>query len=752
MTPSDSESETNCLPGAQAYDDELADALTKRKTDLGSDYRPRTKHLYRDSQARYTNRLFLETSPYLLQHAHNPVNWYPWGDAAFEAAKKQNRPVLLSVGYSTCHWCHVMEEESFEDEEVARFINSHYVAIKVDREERPDIDTIYMSAVQAITGQGGWPMTVWLSPDKTPFFGGTYFPARDGDRGAPTGFLTLLTNLHTVFVEQKERVINAGGDIEKAIVRILKPQTASENLPGSQDLVAAMGSYRQAYDSQNGGLAGAPKFPSSLPLRLLLRFYRRSGDKQALEMARQTLTKMAAGGIFDHVGGGFHRYATDKAWLVPHFEKMLYDNALLVWAYLDGYQVTGDPEFKKVAESILDYVNREMSAPAGGFYSATDADSLTTEGAREEGYLFTWTPAELEAVLDQDQVRLVKAYFGVGPEPNFEGRYILHRPRPLDDIVEQLGLSAETLESEIDKAKSILYRQRSKRPQPLRDDKILTAWNGLMISAYARAWLVLNKPAYIERAVAAAQFVFQKLMVKNRLYRSFKDNQARHKGYLDDYAFMISALLDLYEATQDIDWFEKAQNLDKDLAKNFEDTQSGGFYMTGSDTERLIARAKPNYDGAEPSGNSVMLLNLLRLNTYTFDDAYRLRAEKILKTFLEGPAANPLAVSEMLLGLDFYTDKPKTIVIVTPQGQKDAAEPFMVKLRQLFLPNKALVVAAEGEELKAMARLIPAASKRTTINGKACAYVCTHTNCQQPTTDPEIFAGLMEAPQDIALP
>jgi len=722
------------MPRSPELKQKLREALLKK----GTDYKPRTKHLLSDGSPKYTNRLILEGSPYLLQHAHNPVDWFPWGDEAFAIAKKLDRPVLLSVGYSTCHWCHVMEEESFEDEEVADFLNANYIAIKVDREERPDIDAIYMAAVQAISGSGGWPMTVWLTPDRQPFYGGTYYPARDGDRGASVGFLTLLQKIAAMYRDEQGKIQETGSALTKAVQNQLRPKSG-DRIPGTDVLRQVIKNYKSYRDPVNGGLSGKPKFPSSLPVRLLWRYYRRTGDEAIFRMARMSLAKMAAGGIYDHVGGGFHRYATDEKWLVPHFEKMLYDNALLVMGYLEGYQVTAVEAFKRVVEDILRYIKRDMTAPGGAFYSATDADSTNPEGHREEGYYFTWTPDELETALGSELAGTVKSFYSVGETPNFEGRHILHRPNPAEEVAQVVGLSKEQLLEAIATANEKLYQHRNQRPLPLRDEKILTAWNGLMISAHARAGLILNEPAYTARAIRAADFVLKHLYVDRKLYRSFKDGKARHLAYLDDYAFFTAALIDLYEATQKIRWLTLAIELDGVLQTLYEDTENGGFFMTANSQKGLIAREKPNYDGAEPSGNSVALLNLLRLGEYTTNDSYRTRAEKMLKAFLGGSAARPLALSEMLIALDYYTDQAKEIVIATPRGKRESAEAYMEVVRDTFLPNRILTVAEEGEEMDEHARLIPVAGKKTALMGKATAYVCLKGVCKLPATDPVVF-------------
>ncbi len=723
------------LPQSPALRQKLKNALIKK----GPDYKPRTRHLRPDGQPKYINRLILEGSPYLLQHAHNPVNWYAWGDAAFAAARRLGLPILLSVGYSTCHWCHVMEEESFEDEEIARYLNEHYIAIKVDREEHPDIDAIYMAAVQTITGRGGWPMTVWLLPDRQPFYGGTYFPARDGDRGSGSGFLSVLKKIATLYEQRPDEIKDAGLRLTLTIQKQLKP-AGGGLLPDSGIMHQAITSYKNRFDPVYGGVRGRPKFPSSMPVRLLLRYYRRTGEQKVLNMVRLTLDKMAAGGIYDQVGGGFHRYSTDEKWLIPHFEKMLYDNALLAQAYLEAYQVTGDQNYRRVVKEIFGYVKRDMTSPSGAFYSATDADSLNPAGEREEGYYFTWTPDELETVLGAAPARVVKAYYGVAGIPNFEGRYILYTPVAASVVAESMGLEQSAMMVMVNRAKATLYRERNRRPRPLRDEKILTAWNGLMISAYARAGLILGDQSYTDSAVRAAEFIWGNLYREGKLYRSYKDGKARHRAYLDDYAALTAGLIDLYEVTHEIKWLAQALILDEALQADYEDRESGGFFMTVQDQEGLIAREKPSYDGAEPCGNSVALLNLLRLGEYTGKNDYRVRAEKMLSLFLGGPSARPLALSEMLLALDFYTDGVKEIVIVSPPGELDRAEPYLAEFRKCYLPNHTLTVASAGQGLASHVRLVPLAGNKSALAGKTTAYVCEKGACQLPATSPALFA------------
>jgi len=747
--------------GAASYDKSLIKKLEQVRKSRGKTYQPRTRHLQPDGSAKYTNRLFLESSPYLLQHAHNPVNWYPWGDEAFETAKKLNRPVFLSVGYATCHWCHVMEEESFEDIEIARYLNENYICVKVDREERPDIDSIYMSAVQALTGRGGWPMSVWLTDDRKPFYGGTYFPPRDGDRGANIGFLTILEKLIESFHAQDGRVENAGKQITAAIAQIMSPKPGTR-LPGKEIIQNAVSFYRQSYDSRFGGLSGAPKFPSSLPVRLLLRYNRntapnnKQNNKQnsdILEMIDNSLSQMASGGMYDHVAGGFHRYSTDEHWLVPHFEKMLYDNALQAVAYLEAWQATGNADFKRVVNEILSYVIRDMTSADGAFYSATDADSITPRGHMEEGWYFTWTPEELDAVLGKDRADIIKAYYSVGITPDFERRHILHTTKSRAEAASSLNITEDKLVNTIETSKELLYVERNKRPAPLRDEKILTAWNALMISAFARAGFALNDPAYIDQAEGAARFIMEKLYIDNRLYRSYKDGKARHNAYLEDYSFFIAALIDLYEATHDIDWLEKALELDDVLKIFYEDQKNGAFFMTSSDHEALIAREKPYYDNATPSGNAIAVLNLLRLHSFTTDYRYKQRAEKALKFFSERLNATPSALSEMLLAVDYYFDNPKEIIVIAPTGKPDAGDRLLETFRNLFIPNRILMVADEKQAAD-HAEIIPLAEGKKALNGKATAYVCENGTCKLPTSEPEVFGEqlVQRKPEIVCMP
>lgn len=715
----------------------LQDAIQKMTETRGNGYRPRTRHLDAHGRAIYTNRLFLESSPYLLQHAHNPVDWHPWGNEAFDAARRLDRPVLLSVGYSTCHWCHVMEEESFEDEEIARYINANYIAVKVDREERPDVDAIYMSAVQAITGRGGWPMTVWLTADREPFYGGTYFPARDGERGSPVGFFTLLKKIRVSYDDRRGMVSKSAAELSAAVQQRLTP-AAGSRLPADSVMQRAIASAKNRFDRVHGGIAGAPKFPSSLPIRLLMRHHHRHTDPDSLEMATLTLEKMAAGGMHDQIGGGFHRYSTDARWLVPHFEKMLYDNALLVPVYIEAWQLTGNPIFKQVAVKTLDYVAREMTSPDGAFYSATDADSITPGGHREEGWYFTWTLDELRAILDVDDARIAAAIYGVDSAGNFEGRSILYLPRDLHRASGELGFSEAQLATDLARINAVLYDHRQKRPAPLRDEKVLTSWNGLTISAFARAGLAFDDAAYLQQAGRAADFILDNMADRGRLCRSFKDGAARGNGFLDDYAFFTSALLDLFTATAEHRWLTRAVDLDQTLADRFADHENGGYFMTADDHEALIAREKPILDGALPSGNAVALMNLVRLNELTLDPSCLERAKQGFTAFSAVMEANPSAFGEMLLSLDDFTHPPGQVIVVSPEDGDGGT--MADRLRNAYLPGRSIILVSEGAAERLSQKWSLFRGKRTT-NGQVTAYVCQNGTCRLPVTQVDALMG-----------
>jgi len=637
-----------------------------------------------------------------------------------------------------------MEEESFEDEEIARFLNGHFIAVKVDREERPDVDAVYMKAAQGFTGGGGWPLSVWMTPERQPFYAGTYFPPRDDAFGRGIGFLRLLEELARAYEVRPREVEEVGRNVTSFLRQSLAP-AGGDTLPSAANLAAAAQFYRERYDPANGGVAGAPKFPSQLPVRFLLRYHRRTGDADFKDMATRTLHGMASGGIHDHVGGGFHRYATDPRWLVPHFEKMLYDNALLVPAYLEGWQATGEEAFALAVRRTLRFVERDMTSPDGAFFSATDADSPDADGRREEGLFFTWTPGELEAALGPERARVIGRYFGVTPEGNFEGRSTLHAPAHASAAARSLDMTEGRLDELLPEALETLYRWRSRRPPPLRDEKILTAWNGLAISAFARAALGLDEPAWIERGGRAARFLLGNAFHDGRLYRTFKDGERRHAGCLEDYAFLIAGLLDLYEASFDLQWLEHAIALDAALERRFEDPDGGGYFLTGVDQETVLVREKPSYDGAEPSGNSVAVLNLLRLHGITSEDRFRNRAERAFRFLAPVLEANPAALSELLLAADYFLDRPAQILIVLPEGgtAEDAAL-LLAPFRRRFLPNRILSVVAAGGPLEKAARIIPLLRGKEAVGGRATAYVCEGRTCRLPTGDPGEFSRQLD--------
>lgn len=739
FTPSTEQGDVKTtLPGIGQYSSKLLDTLKATRTKRTASYKPRTRHLDESGWAKYTNRLFLESSPYLQQHAHNPVNWFPWGQEAFDKAKELNRPVLLSIGYSTCHWCHVMEEESFEDVEIAKTLNENYIAVKVDREERPDIDAIYMAVVQAISGGGGWPMTVWLNPDKKPIYGATYVPPRDGARGSRTGFLTMLKYFKNLYDTDPEKIAKSSDDLAKHVAKRLEHSQSSE-LANEDALHIAAEFYKKRFDKELGGLSGEPKFPSSLPNRLLLRYFRRSNNKDYLAMVEKTLTAMSSGGMYDQVAGGFHRYSTDSHWLVPHFEKMLYDNALLAQTYTEAYQLTANPEHKRVATEILDYVLKDMTDSGGAFYSATDADSIGPNGEREEGYFFTWTPQELAKILTANELSLVTAFYRVTPQGNFEGRTILSTNTPLATIAKKYKLTEDNARTLLNSAKDKLYNERKKRPLPIRDEKILSSWNGLMISAFAQASFVYKNKRYLNAAKKAAQFLMDHSLKNNRLHRSFKEGQAKHNAYLDDYAFLIAGLIELYEASGEVNWLSQAIALDKVLEAHYEDKKHGGYFMTSDDHEKLLAREKPAYDGAEPSGNSIQVMNLLKLHAFTTNDTYRQRAVATFKSFAHILKQSPYVLSEMLLAWDFYLDKAQEIVIVRSSTQAEELTPLEDVVRQQFAPNRILAVVSDGDDLLKQTKVLPLVKGKLTTNEQSTAYVCQKGVCKLPTRDPMVL-------------
>jgi uncharacterized protein len=672
------------------------------------------------------NRLAQETSPYLLQHKNNPVDWYPWGEEALRKAREEDRPILLSVGYSACHWCHVMERESFEDEATARLMNEHFVNIKVDREERPDIDSIYMSAVQAMTRHGGWPMTVFMTPDGAPFYGGTYFPPVPS-RGMPS-FKQLLVSLADAYENRRDEVMQSAESVRGYLQAATSASAPTTGL--SKELLDnAATSLLGQLDNRFGGFGGAPKFPQAMNLEVLLRYYKRTGERAARAGVEHTCRQMANGGIYDHLGGGFARYSVDEYWLVPHFEKMLYDNALLARLYLEAYQVSGDDFYRRIAEETLDYVARDMTDPEGGFYSAEDADS---EG--EEGKFYVWTPGEIEAALEPDEAKLAMRFWDVTERGNFEGKNILNVPRPPEAVATEFDISAGELWQRIVRIREKLLAEREKRVRPGRDEKVLAAWNGLMLRAFAFAYSVLGREDYREIAEKNASFLMEKLVVDGRLRRSYKDGRARFNAYLEDYACVADGLVELYEATFETRWLREAGSLADAILELFWDAEEGAFYDTAADHEELVTRPRDVYDNASPSGNSVAVEVLLRLSVLLEREDYRERAAAVLEDLSGAIAQIPGAFGRLLSTLDFYLSTPYEVALI---GAPDAPDTrtLLSAVYSAYVPNK--VVAGRSEDDEEAARLVPLLAERPMREGKATAYVCVNHACQNPTTDPE---------------
>jgi len=684
------------------------------------------------------NHLGTASSPYLLQHKDNPVHWYQWGPEAFAAARERDVPVLLSVGYSTCHWCHVMAHESFEDEEVAAYINAHFVAIKVDREERPDIDGLYMDVVQRLTGRGGWPMTVVMTPAQEPFFGGTYFPARDGDRGASKGFITILGELTAAWTTDRANVLARAESLSRAQAEASRPRPGGA-MPGAEAIGQTVAAIARGHDSEWGGFGDGTKFPRPATLRLLLQYYRRAQDPTSLAMVVNTLDHMANGGIRDHIGGGFHRYTTDRRWRVPHFEKMLYDQAQLVMAYLDASQATDAPRFAAVADDTLRYVAKEMVADGGAFFSATDADSLDPQGEHVEGWFFTWTPDELQSILVVDDARVAAEWFDVNPYGDLDGRNILRTERTRETVATALGITTAALDARLEAIRPVLYAARAKRTPPHLDDKILTAWNGLMISAFARGSAILKSPSHLTVAERAASFILSTLVdAQGRLLRTYRKGVAGDIGYLDDHAFLIGGLLDLFEATSEPKWLKSAIALQERLDQGFWDTENGGYFLTSKDHETLLSREKPTYDGAVPSGNSVAIMNLLRLSVLTTNDAFRERAYKALGAFAMEITRRGAGSPAMVSALDFATDDALEVFIVAADADADrkGAQALEDAFHATWLPNRAFAAVSSESEGASLTPLVPGLRDKAAQKGMSTAYVCERGACQAPTSDP----------------
>ena len=693
------------------------------------------------------NRLIHEKSPYLIQHADNPVDWYPWGEEAFQKARDEDRPIFVSIGYSTCHWCHVMERESFAVPEIAAVMNRHFINIKVDREERPDVDQIYMAFVQASTGSGGWPMSVFLTPELKPFYGGTYFQ--------PQVFTNLLERIAKEWDNNREEISKSADNV----IDQLKSMTVfrkSEDVRVGEELLDRTYQWHQStFDAAEGGFGGAPKFPRPVSFNFLLRYHRRTGQDKALEMTTLTLRKMAQGGIHDHLGGGFHRYSTDAHWFLPHFEKMLYDQAQLAIAYLDAYQISGDPLFKQVARGIFQYVLRDMTGENGGFYSAEDADSsISHEDPEEhvEGAFYVWAHQELLDILGEN-ASLFSAYYGLREKGNveedpfgeFTGKNHLSIVSTVQQVAAQLGLSSDEVEAGLEEGRRRLLDFRSQRPRPGLDDKILTDWNGLMISALARGYQVLQEKEYLEAAERAAALVAEQLYDEESgvLKRRLRGGEAAIDGLVRDYAFFVQGLLDLYESSLEGRWLLLAMDLTEIQNRLFWDADNGGFYATSGEDPSILVRMKDDYDGAEPSANSVAVLNLLRLSQMSANQEWAWMAERTLQVFQGRLMASPPSMPQMMVAVNFYLDKPQQILIAGDQDSP-ATQAILREVHKRFLPNKIVVLADGGPVQQRLAPSLEILETLSRLDGKATAYICENYVCQLPTNDVAVVARLLD--------
>jgi hypothetical protein len=694
-------------------------------------------------------------SPYLLQHAHNPVDWYEWGPEAIERARREDRPIFLSIGYSACHWCHVMERESFEDERIAAILNEHFVCLKVDREERPDLDEIYMAATQAFTQSGGWPMSVWLTPDLRPFYAGTYFPP-ESCHGRP-GFSVVLQFLAEAWRSQREKVLQQADALTEAVRALTTIEPSEATIP-PDFITTAASTLARAFDPVKGGLSagGTNKFPPSMAMDVLLRAYHRSltagesaetgADMHAaprtelLELVELTLEKMAHGGIYDQFGGGFARYSTDAGWLVPHFEKMLYDQALVTDIYLKAYQLTRKPLYARIARETFDYVLADLQGPEGGFYSTRDADS---EG--EEGRFYVWSRVEIAGVLAEDDARLFCDYYDVSDEGNWEGRSILHVPQPSETVAQRHRLPPEELERRLTAARAKLLAVREQRVKPHLDDKVLASWNGLMIASLARGSRILGEAKYGDAAARAAEFVLGRMTNGGRLLRVYRQGRAHTPGYLDDYAFMIQALIDLYEVTFDVRRLDRAVELNEQVLRHFRDEANGGFFHTADDAERLLVRAKDANDGAIPSGNSVQAMNLLRLGVLLDRSDLAAEAERLFRAFAQRLAETPYQHERLLAAVDFWQHRPHEVAFIwndtaggatTREGEQ--LDALLRAAWQTYVPNTVFAgLNAAQPDAEGVAAKIPLLAGKTPLDDRPTAYLCRDRVCQRPTSDPD---------------
>ena len=680
------------------------------------------------------NRLINEKSPYLLQHAHNPVEWYAWSEEAFERARTDDKPIFLSIGYATCHWCHVMEKESFEDEEAAGYLNETFVCIKVDREERPDIDAVYMAVCQMLTGSGGWPLTIFMTPDKIPFFGGTYIPKQN--RFGRPGLIDLCGNIKRLWETERDKVLTSATNISGNLGKIFSFHSGTALDETAFDNTYAQ--FEKIYDTRFGGFGSAPKFPTPHQLLFLLRYHHRTGKKQALEMVKKTLSAMRLGGIWDHVGYGFHRYSTDKHWLVPHFEKMLYDQALLAQAYLETFQITQDPFFSDTAQEIFSYVLRDMTSEAGGFYSAEDADS---EG--EEGKFYVWTTTEVEEMIGIDASAWIRI-FNMEAEGNFldeasgrkTGTNILHLNQSLSRWADETGAKETALKGQWDNTRHKLFEVRKKRIHPLKDDKVLTNWNGLMIAALSMGARILNKSEYTVIAEKSAKFILQNMMdEKGRLLHRFRDGEVAIPATAEDYAFFTHGLLELYGTTFNPSYLESAIQFTDIMIKNFWDTEANGFFLTDKTANDLPIRPKELYDGAVPSANSVSLFNLLRLSRLTGDSKWEDLANELTEAFSGTVKSQPTAFTYFLMGYDFAVSEGREVVL-TGKTEDTGTRKMIETLNQHFSPNKVVLLKSDrnGKKLSEIAGFIDGLQ---VVEGRTTAHVCKGFSCKEPTSDLE---------------
>lgn len=696
------------------------------------------------------NKLVSEKSPYLQQHAYNPVEWYPWSEEAFQKAKIEDKPIFLSIGYSTCYWCHVMEREVFEVEAIAKEMNRMYVNIKVDREERPDIDRVYMSALQAMTGSGGWPMSMFLTPDLKPFYGATYVPPTS-KYGMP-GFVELITQLNDAWKTQRDEVLDSGNKIIEHIRNASDSIEASEEL-NNELLLKGAEQFKNGFDEEYGGFGGAPKFPRPPGINFLLRIFYRFSDKESLQMVIRTLLQMEKGGMYDHLGGGFHRYSVDRYWRVPHFEKMLYDQAQLTVNYLEVYQITGDKYFAGVTEDILDYVTRIMTSPEGGFYSAEDAESAISKNnlnEKEEGAFYIWSKTEIDKLLGKN-AELFNYYFyineygnapkGSDPHGVFKDKNILFKAHSLSETSNKFKLSTDEINNIIEESCRILINERKKRPLPLKDDKILTSWNGLMISAFSKAYTVLNRTEYLEAAVKASEFIWINLYnpeSKTLLHR-WREGEAKIEAMLDDFAFYIQALIDLYEATFNELYLNRALELSEIMINDFYDNVEGGFFDTSGKDRSILLRTKEDYDSAEPTGNSIAIINLLRLAALCGKNEWYAHAEKSLKFFKGKLQKMPYAMPQMLTAIDWYLHKPKQIIIAGNIND-EIANNMKQELFRRYIPDKVTVIISPQDSVNS----VTFARQVVHNTNETKAYICENYSCKLPVDNTKDFVDIIE--------